>query len=119
MKTTREQIMEELKLEDWDSFKKKQEEKNKEKDHLYSQEWALRNRARQTGRTTRTMVSALVVASRGLTVTIIGPRGASQEYLLSRLQELADLVGLKRNSVVKKGADVEFYDHLYWEMDLL
>jgi len=108
--------MEELKLTDWDGFEKDAIERNKKNDHLYTETAALENRIRQTGRTTKILVSALVAMTRGFTVTIWAPRGPARKYLLSQLQEMAESIGLQRSKVVKEGADVEFYDHLYWEM---
>lgn len=117
-----EEIIEKLELQDWGAFAKKARFKNLndyDRKRMYSQEALLAEKDRQTGRTLRVLVSALVVMSKGMTVSIIGHGSHRSQYSLAlrhRLKELAASLDIDP-TLVRLGprADVEFFDHTYWE----
>jgi hypothetical protein len=117
-------IMELLELKDWGAFAKKARYKNlndRERTRTFSKEHLLSEKDRMTGRSTRMLVSALVVMSKGMSVNILGYGSSRNPHSVSsalrhRLKELADSLGIDPTLVrLIPGADVEFFDHTYWE----
>ena len=124
MPLSRETIMERLELEPWEEFRDNAIHRN-----LTDLDRVARllpaslkqEKHRRTGRTTRMFVSALVAMSKGLSVNIMAngsyrTRNSHTVVLRDRLRDLADKLGLDPALVRSTpDADVEFFDHTYWE----
>lgn len=118
------EIMEKLELEGWSAFAKKTRFKNLndyDRKRTYSRAALLDEKDRQTGRSLRMLVSALVVMSNGLSVNVIADGShrsphSTSSALRYRLKDLAASLDIDPALArLSPGADVEFFDHTYWE----
>ena len=121
---THDEIMKDLELKPWSEFAKNQIVKNmdQERTAILGQKLASREKHRQTGRSTRMMVSALVVMAQGFSVRIYGlgsvkTQGSHTLDLIRRLREYSKVLGINPYLAKTGGyADLEFFDHTYWEV---
>lgn len=77
----------------------------------------IKDRMRQTGRTTRMICSALAAMSRGVSVVFRSGSGHSEALITEQARLYAKKLGLDASLLSQVAAEVEFFDHLFYEMN--